>query len=80
MITIGVASALQEAVKAQSVPNGSYRDSCNRITVNNDSLSANCRRINGGYTPMTLTAYSMCQGDIRNLDGQLNCQKVSAPR
>lgn len=66
-----VATALSP-VSAQSVPSGSYQQSCTNVRVRGDQLIARCNAPQGG-TVRTSIALDSCRGDIANVNGQLTC-------
>ena len=57
---------------AQSVPQGSYLDSCTRVGMDGDRLIADCRRADGGWH-RTVLDVNRCVGDIGNSNGSLQC-------
>ena len=59
---------------AQSVPQGSYLDSCTRVGMDGDRLIADCRRADGGWH-RTVLDVNRCVGDIGNINGQLSCNR-----
>ena len=59
---------------AQSVPQGSYLDSCTHVGMDRDRLVADCRRADGGWH-RTVLDVNRCVGDIGNLNGQLTCNR-----
>ena len=58
----------------QSVPQGSYLDSCTHVGMDRDRLVADCRRADGGWH-RTVLDVNRCVGDIGNLNGQLTCNR-----
>jgi hypothetical protein len=64
---------------AQGEPVGSYRLTCSDITVQGDSLNANCAKLDGSRQRTTLNRLGACMnsitqdGDIGNIDGNLVC-------
>ena len=66
-------------VIAQNQPTGSYSQSCSDIKVTNNTLTASCRKLDGGYNKTSLTKLDNClnsismYGDIGNIDGNLIC-------
>ena len=67
LIVISLAPAV-----AQSVPNGSYQQTCTNIRVRGDVLSARCNG-QSGNTRSTISLASCGRGDIANVNGQLTC-------
>ncbi len=61
---------------AQSVPQGSYLDSCAHVGMDRDRLVADCRRADGGWH-RTVLDVNRCVGDIGNINGQLSCNRGS---
>ena len=59
---------------AQSVPQGSYLDSCTHVGMDRDRLVADCRRADGGWH-RTVLDVNRCVGDIGNINGQLSCNR-----
>ena len=58
---------------AQSVPNGSYQQSCTNIRVRGDQLVARCNLPQGGTVRSSISVSSCSRGDIANVNGQLTC-------
>jgi hypothetical protein len=64
---------------AGNQPIGSYARTCNNISVQGDSLSASCTKLDGNSQQTTLPQLDEClnsitrSGDIANLDGNLIC-------
>lgn len=62
--------------KAQSPPPGSYLKSCGyKKLFNGPNLEATCMQKGGAYSETVLQDYFLCDGDISNQDGYLNCKK-----
>src|SRR5947209_4794210 len=68
-----VCIAIQGIGKAQSVPSGSYQQSCKNIGVRDEVLSANCQDSDGKWEATQLRDYRTCGGDIMNDNGALRC-------
>lgn len=73
---------LTETVYADGISNlppGSYSLTCTNINTTNDTLSANCVKLNGSTQKTTLTNLNACissitqNGEIGNIDGNLIC-------
>lgn len=64
---------------AQSIPPGSYKQSCSRINVKGHRLSAYCRAKDGSEPLTVLTNFDLCEGEIWNNDGNLTCKKPLLP-
>ncbi len=71
-----------EAIFADSISNippGSYSLTCSNIGIVNDTLSANCVKLNGSTQKTSLSNLSTCMnsitknGEIGNIDGNLIC-------
>lgn len=69
------AVALSSATMAQVYggPRGSYLDSCRDVQAYGDSVSAVCRRVDGGWQRTVLRDLGGCRGDIANMNGRLTC-------
>jgi len=57
-----------------NAPGGSYRSSCRDERVKNHVLTAECQRDNGNYRKVSLDLRN-CDGNIRNDNGKLSCEK-----
>lgn len=73
--TIFVLGTMAPANADNHIPNGSYKDSCSRITMENGILSAVCKTRSGQEIGSYLAKADQCQGDIPNWNGQLSCQE-----
>ena len=60
---------------AQSIPAGSYQQSCTNIRVRGDVLTARCNAPQGGTVRSTISLDSCRRGDIANMNGQLTCNR-----
>jgi hypothetical protein len=58
---------------AQSVPPGSYQQTCRDIGVRGDVLTATCKDISGTWQNAQMRDISYCNSDITNDDGVLRC-------
>jgi hypothetical protein len=56
-----------------SLPRGSYRETCREIHVRGDMLFARCQTINGRWVRTSLDDTGRCIGEIVNDDGHLQC-------
>src|SRR5438270_43418 len=65
--------AIQGIAGAQSVPSGSYQQTCKNIDVRNDVLEANCQDTDGKWEATQLRDYRSCGSDIMNDNGALRC-------
>jgi hypothetical protein len=62
-----------EPAAAQGLPQGSYLQSCTRVSLQGDNLVAVCRRADGGEQRTSLAGVHRCVGDIGNMNGTLTC-------
>jgi len=69
---LGLAATALAPASAQSIPPGSYQQSCQNIRVRGDQLTARCTNGQGNWVRSTI-ALGSCRGDIRNSNGQLTC-------
>lgn len=75
-LALGAAIAAP-AARAQSVPSGSYRDSCGEIHWSGSTLVATCLlRERGAYGRTALPDANRCRGDIFNDNGRLQCRSA----
>ena len=58
---------------AQSVPGGSYLNSCNGVVTRGDTLVATCRTVDGRPLRTALAPFRACVGDVGNNNGILQC-------
>jgi hypothetical protein len=70
---VALAAATIGPVSAQTIPSGSYQQSCTNIRVRGDQLIARCNAPQGGTVRSTLSLDSCRGGDIANTNGQLTC-------
>ena len=68
-----VCMVIQGIGAAQSIPSGSYQQSCKNIGVQDEVLSANCQDRDGKWEATQLRDYRNCGGDIMNDNGALRC-------
>lgn len=68
-----VCIAMQGLGKAQSVPSGSYQQSCKNLDVRDGVLVANCQDSDGKWEATQLRDFESCGGDIMNDNGALRC-------
>ena len=73
-----VCIAIQGLGRAQSIPSGSYQQSCRNVGVRDEVLTANCQDSDGKWEATQLRDYRSCGGDIMNDNGALRCS-ASAP-
>lgn len=67
-----------DSLAQKQVPYGSYRDTCQSISVSGNRLTALCKPKNGSVLTQPLTNlddFFLCSGDIANIDGVLQCTK-----
>jgi hypothetical protein len=57
----------------QGIPQGSYQQTCNNISVNGDTLVANCQDTSGNWHSTSLPAFQNCTSGINNDNGTLRC-------
>lgn len=68
-----VAALWGTAAMAQGIPQGSYQQTCNNISVNGDTLVATCQDANGSWHSTSLPGFDRCTTGIQNDDGTLRC-------
>jgi len=61
------------AITCQAQPGGSYRQTCRDVSVHGSTLSATCQDQGGNWRNTELRDFSRCNGDIQNLNGNLQC-------
>lgn len=61
------------ACLAQGIPQGSYQQTCNNVSVNGDTLTANCQDTSGNWKSVELPGFQRCGGEIVNDNGVLRC-------
>jgi hypothetical protein len=83
---LGISSAVALAAmtfgtaSAQSIPSGSYQQSCTNVRVRGDVLTARCNAPQGGTVRSTIALDSCRRGDIANMNGQLTCNRNGSGR
>src|ERR1700676_2895322 len=70
---LGLAATALAPASAQSIPSGSYQQSCTNIRVRGDQLTARCTNPQGTAVRSTIALNSCRNGDIVNSNGQLAC-------
>ena len=65
--------AIQGIGQAQSVPSGSYQQSCRNVGIQDNMLTANCQDSDGKWEATQLRDFQSCGGDIMNDNGALRC-------
>lgn len=74
------ALGLGSLANAQSIPPGSYQQTCKNVDFHGDTLAANCQDSSGHWHDASLHDVARCQSDIINDDGSLRCSRgVGAP-
>ena len=58
---------------AQSIPPGSYQQTCRNVYAQGDRLQAECQTHEGRWLRTTLDDVDSCRGQIVNNDGNLTC-------
>jgi CVNH domain len=58
---------------AQGIPQGSYQQTCNSVSVNGDTLLATCQDANGTLHSASLPGFQRCTSEITNDNGTLRC-------
>ena len=59
--------------EANSVPNGSYKESCKNISADSKGLYATCQKSDGSWQKTSLSSHSFPCDDIENDNGELVC-------
>jgi hypothetical protein len=59
------------------LPRGSYQETCRRERVEDDTLTAECVDRNARWRYTELQDFRSCRGDIRNVNGMLQCRRGS---
>jgi hypothetical protein len=72
---LGLAATALAPAMAQSIPAGSYQQSCTNIHVRGDQLVARCTNPQGASIRSSIDLYSCRRGDIVNSNGQLACNR-----
>ena len=72
---IGLAATALAPVSAQTIPNGSYQQSCTNIRVRGDQLIARCTNPQGTLIRSSISLDGCRRGDIVNSNGQLACNR-----
>jgi len=69
------AMAWGSLANAQTIPPGSYQQTCKNIEMRGDVLSANCQDSTGRWQSVLLRDVGSCRSDIINDDGALRCSR-----
>ena len=64
---------LETSAAAQSVPTGSYQQTCKDIGANGATLYAKCQNTIGGWQSAQLSDFGRCTTEIVNDNGVLRC-------
>ena len=67
------------AAQAETVPNGTYTSTCRSLTVDGDTLYAECQNSRGKWKKTWISGFQYCDGDIYNNDGVLDCNGGRLP-
>lgn len=65
--------ATAKPAAAQQAPAGSYQRTCRNIGVQGDTLYAECQDTHSNWQSTQLRDYDRCNGEIQNLNGNLQC-------
>jgi hypothetical protein len=68
-------SAMSARAQGQGAPNGSYLQSCSRVGMLGDRLTADCRHADGSWNRTALNVTG-CVSGIANVNGWLTCDYV----
>lgn len=71
LLLIALVGAFGQPAFAQTLPAGTYRQSCSDARVRGNELSANCSAPDGRRIRSSVTLD--CRGDIGNVNGYLRC-------
>jgi len=71
-------TSLQVASAQNSIPLGSYEQTCGGSYVSGNTLYSACSSKSSSTRYAQLVSYQECRGDIANLDGFLTCPKGDA--
>ena len=83
LLVVVALAGLSISADAQVPPPGSYQRTCREVRMQGPTLIAVCIKEHGRGEQLTALNVAHCHGDIRNLDGQLQCtggQPVPPPR
>jgi hypothetical protein len=73
LLVMGSAALWGTATMAQGIPQGSYQQTCNNVSVNGDTLLANCQDASGTWHSASLPGFQRCTSEITNDNGSLRC-------
>jgi len=74
-IAVIFVAGLGIASNAQSMPPGSYQQTCRNIDFRDGVLAANCQDSTGRWQSALLRDVQSCRSDIINDDGALRCSR-----
>ncbi len=70
---VTLALAFGTAIPSVAQPGGSYQQTCRKIGVRGSTLHAECQNTGGGWQSTELRDYNRCNGEIQNINGNLQC-------
>jgi hypothetical protein len=73
LVTLIACFAFTSPAQARWAPSGPYAYTCRNIQFDGDTLTATCRRHDGGWRNTWLPNADNCDGNIANDNGQLEC-------
>ncbi len=84
MMVLGLVFSLASTATADTTPqdsinainNGSYRQTCQKITVTDTGLRATCRKMDGSWVNTSLSLIAGRCSEIENIDGRLICSSA----
>src|SRR5262245_11527413 len=71
--------AAPSAEARQSLPEGSYLDTCRNLYIEGDTLYGECQDNRGKWKKTWISGYQYCDGDIVNNNGVLDCRGGRRP-
>ena len=71
-VAAAAACLVSGAASAQSLPAGSYRESCRELYVEGKTLYGECQNDRGAWKKTWITGFANCVGEIVNYDGLLD--------
>ena len=78
LVTGLMITGVSDPAAAQTLPPGSYKQSCANPSVSGTTLGATCASGEGSQIYSELHNIDQCLGDIANYNGVLTCQKDMA--
>jgi hypothetical protein len=81
MLGLALTSALvaERSALARPAPPGSYQETCTDIRYAHGTLTATCRTVDQRPRRSSLNEIGLCNGDIANNDGRLQCNRGKLP-